>query len=66
MTALWRLITREPVRTQGVVQAFVALLTAFGLQWSAEQVGAVMAFTAVLLAWVTREMVTPVKTQSDG
>lgn len=65
MTALWKLITREPVRTQGVVQAFIALLTAFGLGWTAEQVGAVMAFTAVLLAWVTREMVTPVATQSD-
>jgi hypothetical protein len=54
-----RIWHREPVLTLALVQAAIGLGTAFGLDLSAEQVGAVMAFTAALLGWVARERVTP-------
>lgn len=50
---------REPVLTLAVVQAAIGLATAFGLDLDAEQVGAIMVFTAALLGWVARERVTP-------
>lgn len=43
-------IYKFPARTQAVVVAAVALITAFGVQWSAEQVGAVTTFSAALIA----------------
>jgi len=42
---------RNPGSTQLVVQSGVGLLTAFGLHFTAEQIAAVMTFTAALLAW---------------
>jgi hypothetical protein len=40
----------HPGRLQAVVVAAVALVTAFGINWSAEQVAAVKAFSATVIA----------------
>ncbi len=40
----------HPGRLQAVVVAAVALVTAFGVNWSAEQVAAVTAFSATVIA----------------
>lgn len=50
---------REPVAVQGVVVAGVGLLTAFGLDWTGEQVGAVTGFSAVVLGLIARQAVSP-------
>ena len=51
---------REPAVVLGLVQAGIALLLAFGLNLTNIQVGAIIAFTAVLFAVITRSKVTPV------
>lgn len=45
--------------TLSVIQAAIGLGTAFGLDLSAEQIGAVMALSAAALGWAARERVTP-------
>jgi hypothetical protein len=51
---------REPVFAQGVVQAAIALAAAFGLvNWSVEQIGAVLGATAAVFAFMARTQVTP-------
>ena len=57
--AIVALILREPVYTQALVVAGIAMGTAFGLQWNGAQVGAVSAFSAAFLAFLTRQVVTP-------
>jgi hypothetical protein len=57
--ALWGLVKRNPVRAQALVQAVIGTATAFGLGWTAQQVGAVMILSAGLLAFVTESAVTP-------
>jgi hypothetical protein len=53
-------VMHEPVMTQGLVVGAVGLGTSFGLGLDAEQVGALTAFSAVLLSWLTRKRVSPV------
>jgi len=53
---------REPAAFLSLVSATVALVAAFGCNLSGEQVGAIMAFTAVLVGFVTRSKVSPVDT----
>lgn len=53
-------MTKEPALIAGLIQAVLGLLLAFGVQLSQEQVGAVMAVTAAVLALVVRSRVTPV------
>lgn len=53
-------IRREPALVAGVVQAVLALLVAFGVGLSPEQVGAVLAVTAAVLALLVRGRVSPV------
>lgn len=50
---------REPVLSLALLQAAIGVATAFGLDLTAEQVGAVMAFSAAALGWLAREQVTP-------
>lgn len=50
---------REPVMVMAVLQAGIALGVSFGLGWSAEQVGAVTAFSAAVLGLIARQTVTP-------
>lgn len=54
-------IKNEPAVVAGIVQALLGLLLAFGVNLSTEQVGAVMAVTAALLALLVRSQVTPVR-----
>ena len=58
MTIMQR-IQREPALILGMVQATLALVVAFGLDLSADQVATILAVTAALLALVTRALVTP-------
>ena len=59
MDKLLELIKANPAVFQGVIQAFIALVMSFGIGLTAEQVGSITAFTAVVLAFVTRSQVTP-------
>lgn len=52
-------VQSEPVLVTGAVQALLGLLLAFGVDLSQEQVGAIMACTAALLALLVRGRVTP-------
>jgi hypothetical protein len=53
------MLRAEPIQAQAMVQTGVALGCAFGLSFSAVQIAAVVAFTASVLAFVTRQAVTP-------
>lgn len=64
LSSIWQRILAEPVYTQGVVVAAIALGTAFGLGWNGAQVGAVSALSAAVLSWLTRQSVTPVSQPS--
>jgi hypothetical protein len=59
MNGIKNLIQTEPVLLMGLVQSAIAMLTAFGLGWTAEQVALVLAFTQTLLSVIARGMVTP-------
>lgn len=52
---------REPALILGLVGAVIALAISFGLDWSTEQVGAVMAATSAFLGLITRSVVSPSK-----
>lgn len=51
---------REPAAVLAFVQAVVALAVSFGLDLTAEQVGGIVAVTALALGLLTRSRVTPV------
>ena len=53
------MLQSEPVLTLAVVQAGIAMLVGFGLDWTAEQVALTVAFSAALLGWLARREVTP-------
>ena len=61
MHGLWTLVKKYPVRAQALTQAVLGVATAFGLQWSAQQVGAVMILSAAVLAFITEQAVTPLE-----
>lgn len=50
---------REPALIIGMVQAGLALAIGFGLALTSVQMGLILAFTASVLAFVTRSQVTP-------
>jgi hypothetical protein len=52
-------LRNEPVLISGLVQAVIGLLLAFGVDLTNEQVGSIMALTAVVLAILARMFVTP-------
>jgi hypothetical protein len=54
----WALIKRNPVRAQYLIVSAIALGTSFGLNWTGLQVGAVSAFTAAVLGFLTEQNVT--------
>ena len=47
---MMRRVRRYPARSQAVVVALVALVTAFGVDWSPEQVAAITTLSATLFA----------------
>lgn len=51
---------REPAAFLALVSAGIALVSAFGVDLTGEQVGAIMALTAVVVGFITRSKVTPV------
>ena len=53
------IMSREPVMTIALVQAFLALAVSFGLPITVEQMGMLLAFTAAVLGWITRSHVSP-------
>ena len=54
------MLQREPALIIGAIQAVLALVIAFGLDLSPEQVGAILAASSAVLALVTRANVSPV------
>ncbi len=50
---------REPTMLLALVQAVIALVVAFGLNLAPDQIGAILAVTAVILGLVTRSRVSP-------
>lgn len=61
MSALVEKIRTEPVLVTALIQAVLALVAAFGLSLSAEQIGGILAVTAAVLAFVARTQVTPTR-----
>ena len=51
---------REPAMVLALVQCAIALGVSFGLGLTADQTGAILALTAVILGLWTRSQVTPV------
>jgi hypothetical protein len=56
MKTLWN---REPVAILAVLQTILALVITFGIELSAEQVGAITAAAAAVLGLVARSQVSP-------
>lgn len=54
-------LKNEPVLVLGTVQALIALVVAFGLQLSGDQVATIVAFTAAVLSLIARTQVTPTR-----
>ena len=50
---------REPALVLALVQAVIALVVAFGLSLAPDQIGAILAVSAVVLGLITRSKVTP-------
>ena len=63
---LWQRIKEEPVLFQGLIQALIALGTAFGFDLDAAKVGAITAASAALLSFLTRQVVTPLANPRDA
>lgn len=55
------IFNREPALVMGVIQTVLALVLAFGVDLSTEQVGAILAVSAAVLSLVVRAKVTPVE-----
>lgn len=55
------MLGREPALILGLVQTAIALAMGFGLHWTPEQMGLVMAFTSALVALLVRSQVSPLK-----
>lgn len=56
---------REPVAIAAAIRAVILLIVAFGVQWSAEQIAAIMLAVEAILAVITRQSVTPNQTVKD-
>lgn len=52
-------LRNEPVMLGGAIRAVILAATAFGLNWSAEQVAAIMLAVEAVLSLFTRSQVTP-------
>jgi hypothetical protein len=52
---------REPALLYGLVQVVLVLVVTFGLRLPLEQTGVILAVTAVIIAILTRQKVTPAR-----
>lgn len=50
---------REPAMVLALVQAVIAPVVAFGLKLAPDQIGGILAVTAVVLGFITRSQVSP-------
>ncbi len=57
---IWNLWGREPAMVLALVQAVLALVVAFGLDLAPDQIGAILAVTAVVLGLISRSRVSPI------
>lgn len=55
------LLKSEPAAIAGAIEAVLALVIAFGIKLSVDQVGAIMAVVTAVLAVFVRQSVTPTK-----
>ena len=55
------LFGREPALVMGALNAIIALAVGFGLDLSPDQIGAIMAAVAAVIAVIVRSRVTPVE-----
>lgn len=60
MLTIWGRISQEPSVVMAIIQAGIALALSFGVDLSEVQLGALLAFTALVLGFATRSVVTPV------
>ena len=60
--SVWNLWGREPAMVVALVQAVIVLAVAFGLKLEPEQIGAILALTAIVLGLITRSQVSPTTT----
>jgi len=58
---MWDAIKREPALLAGALQALLVLLLTFGVPLTDEQVAAILALSAAVLAIVVRRRVRPVE-----
>ena len=59
------ILGREPAMVLALVQAVIALVVAFGLSLAPDQIGAILAVTAVVLGLITRSRVSPVSATAE-
>jgi uncharacterized membrane protein YjjP (DUF1212 family) len=66
MKSIIKQIQQEPVLFQALIQSSLTLLAGFGvIHMNENQMGLVYAFTASLLAFITRQAVTPLVRPRD-
>jgi hypothetical protein len=61
-----KVLRNEPVLLSALVQVILGLVMAFGVDLTNEQVGSIMAVTAIVLAILTRMFVTPNSALDDA
>ncbi len=54
-----KIFKAEPALFLALVNSVIALVLAFGVQLSADQIGAILAVTSALLGLLTRQAVSP-------
>ena len=60
MNAIIARIQDEPVLVTALIQGVLTLAVSFGLHLTPEQIGAVLALSGAILAFIARAKVTPV------
>lgn len=56
---LKKTLAAEPVAIAALIRAVILCAVAFGLQWTADQIAAVMLVVELTVALITRSKVTP-------
>jgi hypothetical protein len=61
MNSISSIYDREPALVYGFVQAALVLVVTFGLRLPLEQTGVILAVTAIVIAILTRQKVSPAR-----
>lgn len=59
MDKIFDLIKREPVLAANIVQSILTLAVSFGLQFTADQIGAILLVTNTITGFIARAYVVP-------